>query len=155
MDNKKAAPRIFVEVKKSEGKDRLEQLKVYLNATSSNLGLWSNGDTPHMYLLRDEPKSGEEEASWQELRNIPAKSEQLADVNNLITRKELNLLTYLLSIIRECEDYIKDHEGTNPFDEIFNPINAKLYDEKANLKKMTTRLSNFRLEFLSLQMRQV
>lgn len=33
MDDKKATPRIFVEVKKPERKDGLEQLKVYLNAT--------------------------------------------------------------------------------------------------------------------------
>ena len=134
MDDKKATPRIFVEVKKPERKDGLEQLKVYLNATGCKLGLWSNGDSPHVYLLRNEPKAGEEEASWRELRNIPAKSEKLADVDNPITRKELEPLTDFLSIIRECEDYIKAHEGTNPFDEIFKLIIAKLYDEKANLK---------------------
>ena len=134
MDDKKATPRMFIEVKKPERKDGIEQLKVYLNATGCRLGLWSNGVPPHVYLLRIEPKEGEEEASWRELRNIPAKNEKLADVDNPITRKELEPLTDFLSVIRECEDYIKAHEGTNPFDEIFKLIIAKLYDEKANLK---------------------
>lgn len=133
-DDKKAVPRIFVEVKKPDRKDGIEQLKVYLNATGCRLGLWSNGTPPHVYLLRNEPKAGEEEASWRELRNIPAKTEKLADVDNPITRKELEPLTDFLSVIRECEDYIKAHEGTNPFDEIFKLIIAKLYDEKVNLK---------------------
>ncbi len=134
MDDKKAVPRVFVEVKKPDRKDGIEQLKVYLNATGCRLGLWSNGTPPHVYLLRNEPKAGEEEASWRELRNIPAKNEKLSDVDNPITRKELEPLTDFLSVIRECEDYIKAHEGTNPFDEIFKLIIAKLYDEKSNLK---------------------
>lgn len=134
MDDKKVKQRIFVEVKKPKRKDGIDQLKVYMNATGCKLGLWSNGDSPHVYLLRNEPKADGEEATWRELRNIPAKSEKLADVDNPITRKELEPLTDFLSIVRECEDYIKAHEGSNPFDEIFKLIIAKLYDEKANLK---------------------
>ncbi|NCD03808.1 MAG: hypothetical protein EOM00_12615 [Clostridia bacterium] len=133
-DDKKNIPRIFIEVKKPERKDGIEQLKVYQNATGCRLGLWSNGEAPHVYLLRIEPKEGEEEATWRELRNIPGKNEKLADVDSPITRKELEPLTDFLSVIRECEDHIKAHEGANAFDEIFKLIIAKLYDEKANLK---------------------
>lgn len=133
-DDKKKTPRIFIEVKKPERKDGIEQLKVYQNATGCRLGLWSNGIPPHVYLLRIEPKEGEEEATWRELRNIPGKSEKLADVDSPITRKELEPLTDFLSIIRDCEDHIKAHEGANAFDEIFKLIIAKLYDEKSNLK---------------------
>ncbi len=133
-DEKKAVPRIFVEVKKPERKDGIEQLKVYQNATGCKLGLWSNGQPPHVYLMRIEPKEGEEEATWRELRNIPGKNEKLSDVDNPITRKELEPLTDFLSIVRDCEDHIKAHEGSNAFDEIFKLIITKLYDEKANLK---------------------
>ncbi|MDE5778530.1 MAG: N-6 DNA methylase [Lachnospiraceae bacterium] len=133
-DEKKKIPRIFIEVKKPERKDGIEQLKVYQNATGCRLGLWSNGMPPHVYLLRMEPKDGEEEATWRELRNIPGKNEKLADVDCPITRKELESLTDFLSIVRDCEDHIKAHEGTNAFDEIFKLIITKLYDEKANLK---------------------
>ena len=133
-DDKRAVPRIFIEVKKPERKDGIEQLKVYQNATGCKLGLWSNGQPPHVYLMRIEPKEGEEEATWRELRNIPGKNEKLSDVDNPITRKELEPLTDFLSIVRDCEDHIKAHEGANAFDEIFKLIIAKLFDEKANLK---------------------
>lgn len=133
-DEKKAIPRIFVEVKKPERKDGIEQLKVYLNATGCKLGLWSNGQPPHVYLMRIEPKEGEEEVTWRELRNIPGKNEKLSDVDNPITRKELEPLTDFLSVVKDCEDHIKAHEGANAFEEIFKLIIAKLFDEKTNLK---------------------
>jgi type I restriction enzyme M protein len=134
QDTKRVVPRVFVEVKKPKRKDGVEQLKVYMNATGCRIGLWSNGTPPHVYLLRIEPKEGEEEATWRELRNIPAKTEKLADVDTPITRKELEPLSDFLGILKECEDYIKAHEGTSPFDEIFKLIFAKLFDERTNLK---------------------
>lgn len=134
MDDKKLVPRIIIEVKKPSRRDGIEQLKVYQNATGCRLGLWSNGTPPYVYMLRNEPKPGEEEVTWRELRNIPGKTEKLSDVDDPITRKELEPLTDFLSVVRECEDYIKAHEGTNAFDEIFKLIIAKLYDEKVYLK---------------------
>lgn len=133
-DAKKASPRIFVETKKPKRKDGIEQLKVYMNATGCRLGVWSNGAPPHVYLLRVEPKDGEEEATWRELRNIPSKNEKLEDVDTPITRRDLEPVTDFLSVLRQCEDHIKAHEGPNPFDEIFKLIFTKLYDERANLK---------------------
>lgn len=133
-NSKMSVPRIFIEVKKPNRTDGIEQLKVYMNATGCRLGLWSNGYPPHVYLLRIEPREGEEEANWRELRNIPAKKENLSDVDTPITRKELEPVSDFLSILKECEDYIKAHEGTNPFDEIFKLVFVKLYDERANLK---------------------
>lgn len=133
-DEARKVPRIFVEVKKPKRMDGLDQLKVYMNATGCRLGLWSNGDAPHSYLLRIEPTDSKEEADWRELRNIPSRSEQLDDVDCPITRKEMAPVSDFLDILRECEDYIKAHEGSNPFEEIFKLIFAKLYDERVNLK---------------------
>lgn len=133
-DKTKKKPRIFVEVKKPNRKDGVDQLQVYMNATGCRLGLWSNGTGPHVYLLRVEPKEGEEEASWRELRNIPRRTEDLATVDSPITRSELEPTTDFLSLLRECEDHIKAHEGASVFEEIFKLIFAKLYDERRNLK---------------------
>ncbi|SEJ05374.1 N-6 DNA methylase [Frateuria terrea] len=133
-DSTKRIPRIFVEVKKPDRKDGVDQLEVYMNATGCRLGLWSNGAPPHVYLLRVEPKEGEEEASWRELRNIPSAGEDISSVDKPITRKQLEPVSDFLSILRECEDHIKAHEGINVFDEIFKLIFAKLYDERRNLK---------------------
>ena len=134
QDMKKSRPRIFIEVKRPNRTDGIEQLKVYMNATGCRLGLWSNSTPPHAYLLRIEPKEGAEEATWRELRNIPSRTEQLSDVDTPIARKELEPVTDFLGILSEAENYIKAHEGTNPFEEIFKLIFVKLYDERANLK---------------------
>lgn len=105
-----------------------------MNATGCRLGLWSNGSGPHVYLLRIEPKEGAEEAAWRELRNIPRRAEDLATVDSPITRCELEPTTDFLSLLKECEDHIKAHEGASVFEEIFKLIFAKLYDERRNLK---------------------
>ncbi|QNH22249.1 N-6 DNA Methylase [Xanthomonas sp. GW] len=133
-DDTKRIARIFVEVKKPDRKDGVDQLEVYMNATGCRLGLWSNGGTPHVYLLRVEPKDGQEEASWRELRNIPAAEEDISSVDRPLTRSQLEPVNDFLAILRECEDHIKAHEGVNVFDEIFKLIFAKLYDERRNLK---------------------
>jgi type I restriction enzyme M protein len=131
---KKNVPRIFIEVKKPKRKDDIEQLKVYMNATGCRLGLWSNGEPPHIYLLRIEPKPGKEETEWRELRNIPQKNEELSDVDTPITRIELEPVSDFLPVLKECENYIKAHEGSDAFGEIFKLIFAKIFDERTNLK---------------------
>lgn len=105
---KKTTPRVFIEVKEPARTDGIEQLKVYMNATGCSLGAWSNGTT-HAYLLRINPKVAGEEPDWRELRNVPGKSEKLADVDTPLLRKELEPTTDFLSVIRECE---KLHQGT-------------------------------------------
>ncbi|WP_297103392.1 N-6 DNA methylase [uncultured Devosia sp.] len=138
-DNKKKTPRIFVEVRKPNRKDGIEQLQVYMNATGCRIGLWSNGTPPHVYLLRLEPNEHSEEATWRELRNIPRKSEKISDVDSPITRAELEPVQDFLSLFRECEDFIKAHEGADAFDEIFKLVFSKLYDERRNLKNDQSR----------------
>lgn len=133
-DSTKRTARVFVEVKKPDRKDGVDQLEVYMNATGCRLGLWSNGAPPHVYLLRIEPQGGEEEPTWRELRNIPSRTESISDVDSPITRDQLVPVQDFLAILKECEDHIKAHEGLNVFEEIFKLIFAKLYDERRNLK---------------------
>lgn len=133
QDSRKSVPRVFIEVKQPNRKQGLDQLQVYMNATGCRLGAWSDGDS-HVYFLRIEPKAGQEEAKWRELRNIPAKTETLADVDSPILRKDLQPVADFLGVLKEAEDYIRAHEGVTPFDELFKLIFAKLYDERANLK---------------------
>ncbi len=133
-DARKINARVFIEVKKPKRSDGLEQLKVYMNATGCRLGMWSNGSSPNVYMLRIEPTEHEEEATWRELRNIPGSKETLGDVDNPVTRADLAPVDDFLSILRDCENFIKAHEGSNPFDEVFKLIFAKLYDERRNLK---------------------
>ena len=133
-DKRKHTPRIIIEVKKPHRKEGIDQLQVYMNATACRLGLWTNGTDPNVYLLRIEPTTTGEKPEWRELRNIPSRTEELSDVDSPITRKDLSPAKDILSIVRECENYIKAHEGVNAFDEIFKLFFAKLYDERRNLK---------------------
>jgi type I restriction enzyme M protein len=75
-DKTAKTPRVFVEVKKEKRLDGLDQLKVYMNATGSRLGLWYNGSSPQVSLLRIEPTPDADEPAWRELRDIAAKDEQ-------------------------------------------------------------------------------
>lgn len=134
MDESRATPRIFVEVKKPNVKEGIEQLKTYMNVTGGRLGLWSNGDPPYVYLLRTPAQNLDEKDTWKEIRNIPGKNESLAAIDTPIERRDLIPIKDFLSIVRSCEDYIKAHEGADAFNEIFKLIIAKLYDEKVNLK---------------------
>jgi type I restriction enzyme M protein len=134
QDTKRKQPRVFVEVKQQKRNGGLEQLKVYMNATGCRVGVWSNGNPPHVYLLRIEPTANQDEPSWRELRNLPAKNQNLADVDTPVLRRDLVPVQDFLSVLRECEDYISAHEGKKPFDELFKVIFAKLFDERANLK---------------------
>jgi type I restriction enzyme M protein len=134
-DSSHKTARVFIEVIKPNRKDGVDQLRVYMNATGCRLGVWSNGTPPHTYLLRIEPTRTGEEPDWRELRNIPRRNERLDDVDTPITRRELAPVLDFLDILRECEDYIKAHEGVSPFEELFKLIFAKLYDERVNLKK--------------------
>ncbi len=142
-NGKKLTPRIFIEVKKPKRFDGVEQLKVYMNATGCRLGLWSNGSSPPVSLLRVEATGNKEEPTWRELRNIPSSTETLQDVDNPLTRQDLNPISDFLGILRECENFVKAHEGVDPFDEIFKLIFAKLYDERRNLKNDTSRAKFF------------
>lgn len=133
-DSKKQSARVFIEIKKPNRLDGLEQLKVYMNATGCRLGMWANGSDPNVYLLRIEPTDHTETVEWRELRNIPTQNETLTDVDNPITRADLSPVEDMLSIVKDCENYIKAHEGSDAFDEIFKLIFAKLFDERRNLK---------------------
>ncbi|MCI1218557.1 N-6 DNA methylase [Bifidobacterium crudilactis] len=133
-NSKKNTPRIFIENKKPHRKDGVDQLQVYMNATGCRLGMWSNGTEADVYLLRIEPSATHEEPRWRELRNIPAKNEQITDVDSPLTRSDLIPIENMLGLLKESEDFIKAHEGTDPFNEFFKLIFAKLYDERRNLK---------------------
>src|SRR5690606_28610997 len=80
-DSSRKTARVIIEITKPNRKDGLEKIKVYMNATGCRLGVWSNGDPPHSYLLSIEPREDKEEADWRELRNIPRRNERLDDVD--------------------------------------------------------------------------
>jgi type I restriction enzyme M protein len=71
-DNMKQTPKIIIEVKKPKRKDGIEQLKSYLNAQGSPVGVWSNG-SDSIILFRPYP------ANFDDILLISLKEDKRAE----------------------------------------------------------------------------
>jgi type I restriction enzyme M protein len=122
-DNTKQTPKIIVEVKKPKRKDGIEQLKSYLNAEGSPVGVWSNG-SDSIILYRPYPRD------FDTLYDIPKRGQQPKDV--LEARKTLSHLKKdfnFKKIIQDLEELVLADSGKDEFNEIFKLIFAKIWDE--------------------------
>ncbi|WP_321494185.1 N-6 DNA methylase [uncultured Desulfobacter sp.] len=126
-DNSKQTPKIIVEVKKPKRKDGIEQLKSYLNAEGSPVGLWSNGSiSDRIILYRPYPKDFNDTLS-----ELPKRNQQPRDV--LEARRTLGHLERHFNfkeIIQGLEELVLADSGKDEFNEIFKLIFAKIWDEK-------------------------
>lgn len=121
----KITPYIIIEVKKPEEKKGVEQLKSYLSAEGSEIGVWSNG-RERVILYRPYPK--EYDDSLSELPRADQTIDDLFEVKR--TWDELNPKFDFVHIIKRIEELALAGSGANVFEEIFKLIYAKLYDEK-------------------------
>lgn len=120
----KTTPKIVLEIKKPKRKDGIEQLRSYLNAEGSPIGVWSNG-TERVILYRVYPNDFDDTLS-----DIPRKDQAAKDVLEAKRtlahlKKEFNFK----NIIFEIEELALANYGDNVFDEIFKLILTKIYDE--------------------------
>jgi len=121
----KVTPYIIIEVKSPTEEKGIDQLKTYLNAEGSPIGVWSNGKE-RVVLYRPYPKQFEDT-----LTEIPRVDQIINDV--LEERKMLKQLTSdydLTERIKILEELVLANAGVDVFQEIFKLIYAKLYDEK-------------------------
>lgn len=120
----KETPKIVFEIKKPNRKDGIEQLKSYLNAQGSPIGVWSNG-SERIILYRPYPKEFNDT-----LAEIPRRDQQPKDV--LEARRTLAHLEKHFNfkyILESLEELVLADTGRDAFDEIFKIIFAKIYDE--------------------------
>lgn len=118
-------PYIIIEVKSPTEEKGIEQLKTYLNAEGSPIGVWSNGKE-RVILYRPYPKEFEDT-----LTDIPRADQTVDDV--LKKKKTLDDLTSdynLTERIKILEELVLANAGVDVFQEVFKLIYAKLYDEK-------------------------
>lgn len=135
---------IMVELKKPKLKDGKEQLKSYCNATGASIGIWSNGDSISFYNRRD-PNY------FKDIPNIPNDSQKLTDIlterwtiDNLVKKDKLvNEKKSLKDLILEMEDEVLANAGVDVFEELFQLIFTKLYDELESTRN-NTRYLEFR-----------
>lgn len=118
--------KIIVEVKRPDRKDGINQLKSYLNAEGSPVGVWSNGQE-RVILYRPYPREFEDT-----LTEIPTFSQDPKDVLEAkLTVVHLKREFDFKRIIQNLEELVLANSGHDEFNEIFKIIFAKLYDEKA------------------------
>lgn len=128
-DSTKQTPKIIIEVKKPKRKDGIEQLKSYLNAQGSPVGVWSNG-SDSIILFRPYPANFDDT-----LVDIPKRGQEPKDV--LEAKKTLVHLKKSFNfkkIIQDLEELVLADSGKDEFNEIFKLIFAKIWDEKEALE---------------------
>lgn len=118
--------KIIIEVKRPDRKDGLNQLKSYLNAEGSPVGVWSNG-LERVILYRPYPREFEDT-----LTEIPTFQQDPKDVLDAkLTLGHLKREFDFKRVIQNLEELVLANSGYDEFNEIFKIIFAKLYDEKA------------------------
>ncbi len=123
-------PYVIIELKKPKLKDGKEQLKSYCNATGAPIGIWSNGESISFYNRRD-PNY------FKDIPNIPKENEKLTDIlterwkmsdlkdNDKLSKERKSLKDLIL----EMEDEVLANAGVDVFEELFQLIFTKLFDE--------------------------
>ena len=113
----KITPYIIIEVKSPNGKKGIEQLKSYLSAEGSEIGVWSNGKE-RVVLYRPYPKEFQDSLS-----DIPRADQTIDDLFEIKkTWTELNPKFDFVEIIKRMEELALAGSGANVFEEIFKII---------------------------------
>ncbi len=132
---------IIVELKKPKLKDGKEQLKSYCNATGAPIGVWTNSDAISYYNRRD-PNY------FKDIPNIPSVHEKLSDIlqerwtiDDLIKNDKIaTQRKSLKDLVIEMEDEVLANAGVDVFEELFQLIFTKLYDEMESTRNKERHL---------------
>jgi len=110
----KITPFIIIEVKSPTERKGVEQLKSYLSAEGSEIGIWSNG-LERVILYRPYPKEFEDSLS-----EIPAANQTIDDLFEIKkTWESLNPKFDFVEIVKRIEELALAGSGANVFEEIF------------------------------------
>lgn len=121
----KITPYIIIEVKSPTEKKGIEQLKSYLSAEGSEIGVWSNGKE-RIILYRPYPKEFQDSLS-----EIPRADQTIDDLFEIKKNwSQLSPKFDFIEILKHMEELALAGSGADVFEEIFKIIYAKLYDEK-------------------------
>lgn len=134
----KTTPKIIVEVKKPKRKDGIEQLRSYLNAKGSPIGVWSNG-SERVILYRPYPQD------FDALPEIPKRGQTPDDIQAArLTLAHLEKSFDFKKILLDLEELVLGSSGVNVFNEIFKIIFAKIWDEKQAIEVRSDQALEFK-----------
>jgi type I restriction enzyme M protein len=121
---------MIVECKKKTRKDGVAQLKLYLDMSPAQVGVWFNGDE-HVYLRKIHHRDGRR--TYDEIPNIPRKGQRIEDIG-LFQRKDLKRPSNLKAVFRDIRNHLAGNVTGITRDEalaqeIINVLFCKIYDE--------------------------
>lgn len=122
--------KVIVECKAKNRKDGISQLKLYLDMSPAEIGVWFNGKE-HAYLRKVYFRDGRRE--YVEIPNIPRNGENIEDIG-LYRRRDLKRPSNLKSIFRDIRNHLAGNSTGITRDEAFaqqiiNILFCKIYDE--------------------------
>lgn len=118
---------IAIETKKKQEIDGLEQLQSYVNATTANFGVWTNGEDVRYYIKKNGIPN-----VLNELTDIP-KYKQDIDAIGKYKKSDLVPSTDLKGTFAKCNNYFYSNQGLTQdkrFSEILKILFCKIEDEK-------------------------
>ncbi|MBW7862823.1 MAG: N-6 DNA methylase [Candidatus Hydrogenedentes bacterium] len=122
---------MVVECKKKNRKDGVAQLKLYLDMSCAEVGVWYNGNE-HEYLRKIHHKDGSR--TYITLPNIPRCGQRIEDIG-LYKRKDLKKPSNLKAIFRDLRNHLAGMTTGITLDaalaqEIINILFCKILDEQ-------------------------
>lgn len=129
---------IVVECKKKNRKDGISQLKLYLDMSPAEIGVWFNGDE-HEYLRKIYHKDGSR--TYDSIPNIPRYGQRIEDIG-LFKRKDLKKPSNLKAVFRDLRNHLAGMTTGITRDEalaqeIINILFCKILDEQETNKEDT------------------
>lgn len=129
---------IVVECKKKTRKDGLAQLKLYLDMSAAEVGVWFNGDE-HEYIRKVHHKDGRR--TYEPLPNIPRHGQRIEDIG-LFKRKDLKKPSNLKAVFRDLRNHLAGMTTGITRDEalaaeIINILFCKILDEQETAPEET------------------
>jgi type I restriction enzyme M protein len=121
---------MVVECKKKNRKDGVVQLKLYLDMSPAEIGVWFNG-IEHAYLRKVYHKDGRR--TYQDLPSIPRYGQRIEDIG-LFKRRDLKVPSDLKAVFRDLRNHLAGNVTGITRDEalaqqIINLLFCKIYDE--------------------------
>ena len=122
---------MIVECKKSDRQDGEHQLRLYMDMSAAEVGVWFNGED-HLYLRKIHHEDGRR--TYQALPNIPRNGQRIEDIG-LYKRKDLVRPSNLKAVFRDIRNHLAGMTTGITRDEalaqeIINLLFCKLLDEQ-------------------------
>ncbi|MFH1748564.1 MAG: N-6 DNA methylase [Planctomycetota bacterium] len=93
---------LVVECKKKQRKDGEHQLRLYMDMSAAEVGVWFNGGE-HLYLRKVHHKNGRR--TYETLPNIPRRGQRIEDIG-LYKRKDLKKPSNLKAVFRDLRNHL-------------------------------------------------